>query len=255
MKLFFKKNGEGKPVIILHGLFGLSDNWMTIAKTLADKGFCCYSVDQRNHGRSGHDHEFNYPVMAEDVHELMSDEKIVKSHFIGHSMGGKTAMFFAEKYPLLIDKMIIADMSPRYYPPHHQAVLAALKSVDPATLTSRKEAEEKLRSVLKDEGTIQFLLKNLYWNDQEKLAWRFGLEEIEENIEEVGKEFSPKGKIDIDVLFLRGGRSGYIGEEDVSGIKNIFPRAKIETIEDAGHWVHAEKPKEFVEKTLSFFMP
>lgn len=240
------------PVFILHGLFGLSDNWMTISKALTEKGFCCYGVDQRNHGRSPHSNEFNYEVMADDIDELMRDEHLTKTHFIGHSMGGKTAMFFADRYPQSVGKMIIADMAPRYYSPHHQTILTALKSVDPSTLSSRKEAEEILRAALKDEGTIQFLLKNLYWDENEKLAWRFGLAEIENNIDEVGKAFAPANQIDIDVLFLRGGRSGYVNEDDIISIKKIFPLAKVETIAGAGHWVHAEKPVEFLEKTLKF---
>jgi pimeloyl-ACP methyl ester carboxylesterase len=252
MKLFFKKVGEGKPLIILHGLFGLGDNWNSIANAFSENGFRVYLVDLRNHGRSGHDFEFNYTVLAEDVYEFLEDEKVEKCDLIGHSMGGKVAMFLSLLHPEKINKMVIADMAPRYYPPHHQSIFSALNSVDTSSLTSRKEAEKKLRNSLRDESTIQFLLKNLYWNDEKKLEWRFGLAQIEKSIEEIGKEFVSEKPIQLPVLFIRGGRSGYINENDVREIKSIFPNSKLKTIEDAGHWVHAEKPKEFVEIVKTF---
>ncbi len=253
MKLFFKKTGEGKPLIILHGLFGLGDNWATLSKSFSENGFCCYLVDQRNHGRSRHSEEFTYEILAEDIFELMNDEKINTADIIGHSMGGKTAMFFALNHSDRIRKMIIADMAPRYYSQHHQAIFSALKSIDTSKLSSRKEAEEQLRNALNDEATIQFLLKNLYWMDDKKLAWRFGFLEIEKNIEEIGKALPPDSVINVPVLFLRGERSGYINEKDIMEIKRIFPSAEIKTIPAAGHWVHAENPKAFMELALGFF--
>ena len=182
MKLFFKKIGEGKPLIILHGLFGLGDNWATLGKSFTDNGFCCYLVDQRNHGKSPHSYEFTYEAMSDDLSELMNNEKINKADIIGHSMGAKTAMFFSLNHADKIEKMIITDMAPRYYPPHHEAIFSALKSIDLSAISSRKEAEELLRMALKDDSTIQFLLKNLYWKGDNKLDWRFGLAEIEKNI-------------------------------------------------------------------------
>jgi esterase len=252
MKLYFKKTGEGKPLLILHGLFGLGDNWQTQSKLFAENGFCCYQVDLRNHGRSPHSMEFTYELMADDLQELMYDEKIEKADLIGHSMGGKVAMFLAIKHPERIEKMIIADMAPRYYPQHHQSVFSALNSFDPESLSTRKEAEEKLRLALKDESTIQFLLKNLYWKEENKLGWRFGLNEIEKNIEEVGKGIPENSKIDMPVLFLRGERSGYINEQDEIEIKKIFSSAEVRTISNAGHWVHAENPKGFFDEALTF---
>jgi esterase len=257
MKLFFKKTGEdsGRPVIIMHGLFGLSDNWNTIAKALAEKNFCCYAVDLRNHGRSPHSDDFDYTVMAADIAELMDDQKISRADFIGHSMGGKVAMFFSELYTERVNKMIVADIAPRYYPPHHQSIIAALKSFKPSELSGRKEAEEILRTSIKEESTIQFLLKNLYWNENEKLEWRFGLNELEKNIDKVGEKFSSDHQIDLDILFLKGEHSGYINAEDEIEIRKIYPRAKIEMITNAGHWVHAENPTEFLECTIRFLNP
>jgi pimeloyl-ACP methyl ester carboxylesterase len=252
MKLFFKKTGEGKPLIILHGLFGLGDNWGTLAKEYASVGFAVYLVDLRNHGRSPHSEDFSYPLMAEDVFELMQEENMPRADFIGHSMGGKVLMFFSAMHAGRIDRMVIADMAPRYYPPHHQAILSALHSVDLARITTRREAEEKLRDALKDEAVIQFLLKNLYWKEEGRLDWRFYLPGIERNMEKTGIAFQPDHEINSRVLFLRGENSGYIGARDEIEIRKIFPHAQVDTIKGAGHWVHAEKPKEFFEKTNRF---
>jgi esterase len=254
MKLNFKKTGEGKPLMILHGLFGLSDNWATLSKQYAENGFACYTIDARNHGRSPHSFDFNYKIMSDDLADLMTVEQINEADLIGHSMGAKTVMFFSEYYPEKIRRMVLADMAPRYYPPHHQSIFAALHSVNVSTISSRREAEEKLRLALKSESTIQFLLKNLYRVDDEKYAWRFGLDEIEKNIEAIGIAFSPASKIDIPTLFLRGERSGYITNDDIAEIKSIFTNVQVEMIPDAGHWVHAENPVSFLAKTLEFLM-
>ena len=252
MKLFFKKIGEGKPLIILHGLFGLGDNWATLSKSFAENGFSCYVVDQRNHGKSPHNENFSFEVMANDLLELMNEEKINKTDIIGHSMGGKTAMYFTLKHPEKIRKIVVADIAPRYYEQHHQAIFSALKSIDTSALTSRKEAEESLRNAIHDEATIQFLLKNLYWKDDKTLDWRFGFLEIVKNIENIGKALPEDSVINVPTLFLRGEHSGYINENDVTEIKRIFPQSEIKTILNAGHWIHAENPKDFMEITLKF---
>ncbi len=249
--LYFKKNGDGFPLIILHGLFGMGDNWATLSNQYKEHGFACYLIDQRNHGRSFHSEEFNYTVMAEDLHKWMQHEKIDKANLIGHSMGGKTAMFFATKYETLIHKLVIADIAPRYYTPHHDSILAALKSMHTETMTSRKEAEEQLRISIHDEETLQFLLKNLYWTEEKKLAWRFGLNGIEKNIDRIG-EAMPDKKVGVPTLFLRGEKSGYITSEDELEIHKRFQHVKIETITNAGHWLHAENPNEFLQRTLQF---
>ena len=254
MKLFFRKIGEGRPLIILHGLFGMSDNWTTLSKSFSEQGFSCYLVDQRNHGRSPHSFEFNYKVLSDDLLELIEDQRLSVVDIIGHSMGAKTAMFFSSENANRIGKMVIADMAPKYYEPHHQAVLAAIHSVDPAKATSRREVEEKLRMALKDEATIQFLLKNLYWNDQEKLDWRFGFREIEQNIDETGKALPSGLHIDVQVLFIRGQRSGYITADDEIVIPKIFSKATFATVQDAGHWLHADQPKAFFDIVIDFLM-
>ncbi len=253
MKLFFRKSGEGNPLIILHGLFGMSDNWMTLSKQFAADGFLVYAVDARNHGRSPRSDEFNYALMSDDLLELMEDEKISSANLIGHSMGGKTVMFFSGQHPERVAKMIVADMAPRYYAPHHEPVLAAIHSVDLTAITTRKEAEATLRESLRDEGTVQFLLKNLYWDEKEKLQWRFYLDGIEKNISSVGEPLPSGFHFDGDALFLRGEKSGYVTDADVALIKKQFAKATIETIPNAGHWLHAENPEGF-RKSVSGFL-
>ena len=252
MNLFFKKIGEGKPLFILHGLFGLSDNWSTLSKEYADKGFSVFTIDLRNHGRSGHSDVFTYEAMANDLDELMQAQSISSINLIGHSMGGKVGMQFALMFPEKLNKLIVVDISLKYYPPHHESVLAALHLVQLTEQLTRKEAENTLRRSLNDEGTIQFLLKNLYWETDTKLNWRFGLKEIENNIEQIGAALTGTQKIDVETLFLRGERSGYISDEDIQLINARFSKVEIITIPDSGHWVHAENPKVFFEETVKF---
>lgn len=253
MKLFFRKSGEGKPLIILHGLFGMSDNWVTLSKQFAENNFLVYAVDARNHGRSPHSNDFDYSLMSDDLLELMNDERISPATIMGHSMGGKTAMWFSCKYPDRVSKLIVADMSPRFYAPHHQSVFAAIHAVDLDSISTRKEVEAILQESLKDEGTIQFLLKNLYWNEKEKLAWRFNLDGIEKNISSVGIALPDQFHFDGKTLFLRGEKSGYITDADIPGIKKQFPNASVETVANAGHWIYTENPKGFID-TVSVFL-
>lgn len=252
MNLYYRKTGDGIPLIILHGLFGMSDNWSSLSKEFAEKGFGVYAVDARNHGRSFHSDEFSYPVMAEDVINLMKTGSIKSAHVIGHSLGGKTAMWMACQHPEYILSLLVADMAPRYYPPHHDGVISAIHSVDLESVKSRKEAEGRLREMLRDEGTIQFLLKNLYWKENDKLAWRFNLEGIEKNISSVGERLPDSLRFGGKTLFLRGERSGYITQQDEAEIKKHFPQASIETIKNAGHWLHADNPAGFMDASLKF---
>ncbi len=269
MKLFYRKYGEGKPLFILHGLFGMSDNWMTLAKQFSENGFSAYAIDLRNHGRSPHSTEFNYRLMADDIAELIKDLGEKSVPVIGHSMGGKAAMFLALHHPGLCEKIVVADIAPRYYPQHNESVVAALDHLDLNLISSRKEAEEQLRASLHDEGTVQFLLKNLYWvegtgdevpgteelsghGQEKKLAWRFNFPVIEKNIEEVGAALPEKFVFNKPVLFVKGERSGYITASDEVLIRRHFPSAIIKTIPGVGHWVHAENPKAFLEIVLEF---
>lgn len=242
--------GEGSPFIILHGLFGSSDNWQTHAKRLADY-FEVYLVDQRNHGHSDWSEDFNYELMAEDLKELIDDEGLSEIYLLGHSMGGKTAMFFAQKYPDLLEKLIIVDMGIKSYPSHHGPILEGLNALNLNEIKSRGEATKEMAKYVENEATRMFLLKNLYWKDKGQLAWRINIPVLEEKMSEILVPL-PDGECFVSTLFMRGGQSGYIVEEDYSKIRNAFPDCDIKTIERAGHWIHAEAPKEFMDEVLGY---
>lgn len=253
MLLNHKEYGQGKPIIILHGLFGSLDNWATMAKNLGNH-FRVITMDLRNHGNSPHSEEWNYSLMANDVLETMNSLSIEKACLAGHSMGGKTAMVFAGLFPEKIEKLMVIDIGPKYYPPHHHEILEALNSVKVEQITARKEAEEKLGEKISDPGIKQFLLKNLFWVTEGRLAWRFNLKTISEKIEIVGAATPGEGKtILTPTLFVKGSNSGYIKKEDENQIKNSFGEVEIIEIEGAGHWIHAEKPAELFRCFLDFF--
>jgi pimeloyl-ACP methyl ester carboxylesterase len=254
VNLYYRKLGKGKPLFILHGLFGSSDNWQTLAKRFAEH-FEVYLIDQRNHGLSFHSDEWTYADMSEDILNLTRTCGLEKIYLLGHSMGGKAAMHFAMQHADKLEKLIVVDISPRYYPVHHQSILDALYTLDLSKITSRKEAESELSQKIKNPGELQFLLKNLYWKDAQnkELAWRFNLAVIKNNIEIVGEaQDASLNPVRISSLFIKGEKSNYIGESDVPVILKSFPNSKIETIPDAGHWVQAEKPSLFYESCLDF---
>ena len=252
MKLFYKKSGHGQPFVILHGLFGSLDNWQTVANYLSQY-FEVYIIDQRNHGRSPHDDRWNYATMADDVNELVDENNLRNVIMLGHSMGGKTVMQYAAMYPEKLDKIIIADMGPKYYPTHHHFIIKALEAINVDTIQSRKEAEIILDKKLLDASTKQFLLKNLYWTegDTKRMAWRFNLKAIKENIECVGEEIKISN-CTVRALFIKGELSDYVKESDWTGIKSKFTNAELISIAGAGHWLHADKPDEFIKTILDF---
>ena len=253
MELAFRKFGEGQPLLILHGLFGQSDNWNTLAKRFGENGFETFAIDLRNHGLSPKSGAWNYEVMADDINEFIEKHQLKNPILIGHSMGGKVAMVYAFKYPGVLRKLIVADMSPRLYQPHHDAVIQALESVDFSKINTRKEAEAILNEFISDFGTKQFLLKNIYWEDSanNKMNWRFNLPVIAKNYNEILRAV-PEEKTGVDTLFIRGEKSNYIAEIDIAEIERRFTNYKIDTILNAGHWVHAEKPNEFFESVMAF---
>ena len=250
MKLNFKKTGTGKPLVILHGLFGSADNWFSIAKEL-EKDFTLYLVDQRNHGESPHSEEWNYGVMVEDLKELIDEEGLDRIYLMGHSMGGKTAMNFAVEYPERVDRLIVADIAPRYYEVHHQTILEGLNSIKLDQIKSRKEADDQLAKYIDEVGIRQFLLKSLGRNS-EGFVWKINLPVITENIEEVGEELDSDGKYEGPTLFLGGSNSNYIRQEDLPDILEHFPNYQIEFVQDAGHWLHAEKPEAVIQEVRRF---
>lgn len=244
--------GEGKPFVILHGLLGMGDNWKTLGTKFSEEGYQVHLIDQRNHGRSFHSENFNYALMAEDLKTYCNHYKLDDIVLLGHSLGGKTAMHFATSFPLVISKLIVADISPKQYPQHHQDILKALSVLDFTILKSRGEADDVLSQYIKELGTRQFLLKNLYWKKKGELGLRVNLKAISENIEEVGKPLAENAVFQGDTLFLKGEKSGYIESTDEILIKKHFPNATIATVSRAGHWLHAENPSEFYQIVMNF---
>jgi len=255
MQLHSLQLGEGPPLMILHGLFGSGDNWLSVAKELADT-YRIYLPDLRNHGRSPWSETFNYDAMSEDLLELMEANHIEQPVIIGHSMGGKMAMQFAVRFPRLLSKLIVVDIGPKYYPPHHQHILAGLLSIDPTTLQSRQQADVLLAQHVPERSVRQFLLKSLYRTEDPapapSFAWRLNLPVIAQAIENVGEAISSETAVELPALFLRGGQSDYVKEEDMKLIRRIFPQAHLDTIAEAGHWLQAEQPQQFLEKVKQF---
>lgn len=252
MDLYSNIIGTGQPLVILHGFLGMGDNWKTLGRKYAEEGFEVHLVDQRNHGRSFHDNAFNYEVMVADLHAYCQKNNLDEIALMGHSMGGKTAMLFAATYPRLVTKLIVADIAPRFYPTHHDAILEGLSALDFSGLDSRSTADEQLAHYVSDSGTRQFLLKNLYWKEKGQLGLRLNLEVLKENVHEVGEALPAHLKFEGATLFLRGDRSEYISLADETGILQQFPNATIETVSQAGHWLHAENPTAFFQKTMAF---
>lgn len=252
MLLHYKEIGEGKPLVILHGLFGTSDNWQTHAKKLGEY-YRVILVDQRNHGHSPWSEDFTYEHLAEDLERLIVHLGIDQFTLIGHSMGGKTAMYYSQKYPTRLEKMVIVDIGIKQYPMHHNEIIKGIKSLDLTTISSRSAAEQAMIPFVDSYGVRQFLLKNLYWVEKGELAWRMNVDVLEREMEEI---LAPIPNIEVwtPTLFLRGAMSNYILDEDWDAIEEIFPDATLETIKNAGHWVHSEQPDEFIEKVLGFII-
>ena len=252
MTLYSKIEGSGKPLLILHGFLGMSDNWKTLGTRYADAGYQVHMLDLRNHGRSFHSEEFTYEAMAQDIVAYCAAHELGIVDIIGHSMGGKVAMFFAAANPQLVGKMIIADIGPRYYRPHHGDILEALNAVDFTAVTSRDEVDEIMKQYVADAGTRQFLMKSMYRKTPSEFAFRFNLDVFNKQIDNVGKALPADTVYEKPVLFIKGGNSRYILEEDYDDISRQFPNARFEIIPDAGHWLHAENPDMFYSISTAF---
>ncbi len=250
MELNFKVFGEGESVIILHGFLGSLDNWQSVANYLSND-FKVYLIDLRNHGKSEHTLKHSYALMSEDLKEFFLQQDICSANVIGHSMGGKTAMFFAAHYPQLVDKLVVIDIGVKYYPPHHQDVLGALNSIDLSVVSSRQEVETQLMQKLDDDGVVQWLMKNLK-REGDAFQWKFNLKHLSTEIENIGEALPEEAEFLNPTLFIRGGNSHYVLDEDIEDIIHHFPLVKMEKIPQAGHWVHAERPQEFNDVLQKF---
>jgi len=251
MQLYFREYGQsGEPLVILHGLFGASDNWHSLATRFAEQFHVCVP-DLRNHGQSSHSDEMDYPLMAGDVAELLAGQGLATAHILGHSMGGKVAMQLALMQPDLVQKLVVADMSPRGYTPLHNEIIAALAALDVSSYASRTEIEEVLAGPIPSLNLRRFLLKNLTRNAEGKFAWKINVTGLAENYPNLrasvgGTPFAGP------TLFIRGAKSEYIRAVGEPSIPEFFPGAEIKTIENAGHWVHADAPEEFVRLVREF---
>jgi len=249
MKLEFKRMGDGEPLIVLHGLFGSSDNWQTLGRRFAEN-YAVYLLDQRNHGRSPHSDDFNYELLAEDLREFMDDHGIDKAHVLGHSMGGKVAMRFGQMFPDRVLSLIVADMGIKAYRPHHELVLKAFHTIEPESLNSRAEAEDRIKPIIDDFGVRQFLLKNLYRKKDGGYGIRVNFRVMEREMDAI-LEALPKESVNVPVLFLYGENSDYVEPGEFDSIRSVFPSTEFVGIK-AGHWLHAEEPERFYEETMKF---
>lgn len=255
MKLYSRIHGDKEQeLIIIHGLFGMSDNWNTLGKQFSK--YCkVHLVDLRNHGRSPHSEEFNYNVMCTDLLEYMEENNIQKPILLGHSLGGKVAMKFAFTYPEKIEKLIVADMGPRRYNTDFvQNLLHTLYKLPLENFNKIEEIDNVLSSNYQDKDVRQFLLKNLYRKENKEFDWRFNLEGLLEKVSNIQESDFIKGVCNIPIHFIRGGNSNYITAEDELIIKKHFSDFSIATIDGAGHWLHAENPEKFYNEVMGFLL-
>nr|NQU90655.1 alpha/beta fold hydrolase [Bacteroidota bacterium] len=254
MELFYRHYGAGKPLIILHGVFGISDNWVSFARQMADR-YEVFIPDQRNHGQSPHDPAFNYYALCSDLYDFIDQHEIEDPIILGHSMGGKVAMHFALENPDMLKALIVADISMRTYDRRyrHLNMIDAMLSVDFNKATSRDDIEAQLLSGIPENRIRQFAMKNLYRRERSgQFAWRLNLEAINLNMDEVFEGIRSDKLFEKPALFIRGGNSEYVKYDDFDRIYRSFPKADIKTIEGAGHWLHAEKPDEFYGLVTAF---
>ncbi|WP_235208170.1 alpha/beta fold hydrolase [Saccharicrinis fermentans] len=267
MQLFFRELGQGsRNLIIIHGLYGSSDNWLTIARLLGDE-FRIFIIDQRNHGQSPHCDEMSYTLMADDIKHFMLQQNLDKAIVMGHSMGGKTAMAFALQNPNLVEKLVILDIAPKSYggfsnyaqiTNDHRAIVDALLSIDPSQHHSRSSVDKALKDKIPNNMVRSFLLKNIGRADDKQLYWKLNIKAISDNLTKIMDgldEFDAAEEFPAEkaVILIRGAQSPYVQDEDMQQVRKYFPSAQLADIPDAGHWLHAEQPDIFI-KTVKYFL-
>jgi len=254
MQLHYRELGQGAPLLILHGLFGTSDNWQTLAKRWADAGHRVIVADLRNHGRSPHADQHTYELMSTDVLELFDTLQLQDVTLLGHSMGGKVAMRFALDHSERLARLVVVDIAPGFSDMRHQdEIIEGLRAVNLASLENRQQADEALAQHIPQFGVRQFLLKNLYRRDDNSFAWRQNLDALTMHIADIGAEITSEQPFLKQALFIRGGLSDYITADDkLHSIPALFPNSQVETVPDAGHWVHAEAPDQVFELVKNF---
>lgn len=253
MELNYKTFGEGEPIVFLHGLFGMLDNWQTFGKRFAELGYMVYLIDQRDHGKSPRTDAFDYHILAEDLHHFLESNWLYDATIVGHSMGGKTLLQYLSQDDDYVSKAVVVDMGVKRYKGGHEIVFDALRSIDPSKATNRKSVYEHIKSYLgDDEGTIQFLMKNLKRVKEGGFEWKMNLPLLWDNYSKILDEVTFDSPVGTDTLFVRGGESKYVLDEDWAEIASHFTSAELVTVEGAGHWVHAQKPNELFEAILTF---
>jgi len=268
MELFYRKYGQGPSLIIVHGLYGSSDNWAGIARALG-RYFEVYVIDQRNHGHSPHSSEHNYELMKNDLYEFVERHSIGKAIFLGHSMGGKSVMFFAAAHPERVNGLIVVDIAPKSYklPAEamkktidHKTILRAMADVDFSLVQSRDEVDKALAKNIGLERIRLFLMKNLERDGQNGFKWKINVDTLVKCLNSIlsgmnEKDFEQGGEITgFPVLFIKGANSNYILDSDLPLIKTIFPYSEFAVIPKAGHWLHVEQPERLIETILSFML-
>ncbi len=256
--LFYRKYGDpkGKPIAVLHGVLGLSDNWDNFGKRFAELGFYVIIPDMRNHGQSPRYETFNYKVMARDVKKVLDYEHITRCYVVGHSMGGKIAMMLAFENPQLVERLEVLDISPRKFdhPLQHLEFIAAMGSVDLRHVKRRADVEEQLEKYHFEKRVLLFLMKNLSYSHEHGFRWKPYLKSIYKNIAEISKGLEDKGVYDGPTLFIRGGKSDYIVEKDLPVMKMQLPNHQLVTLENSGHWIHVDDPEGFLRETEKFLL-
>jgi len=255
MQLFFRRFGEegNQPVVILHGLFGVSDNWVSYGRRLSQEGYEVFVPDQRNHGQSPQSDVFNYLALTDDLFDFLDENEIEDPIIIGHSMGGKVAMRFVLENPLLVKKLIVVDISLKTYGPRtqHLRIIEAMDKLDLSAINTRQEAETNLVKFIPEPRIRQFILKNLHRKGNE-FEWRLYYKGIANSLTEMFDGIDTSVKFNKPTLFIKGGASDYILLEDYDQIRYNFPNAEIVTIENTSHWVHVESPEKFYQLTSGF---
>ena len=256
MKLFYRKNGDAgaQPLIILHGLFGASDNWASYSRRIAEDGFEVYTIDQRNHGQSPKSPVFNYLALTDDLHDFIEEHGIKDPILLGHSLGGKVAMRFTLENPQMVKRLVVVDISLKAYPPRkqHLRIIDAMRAVDPSQIESRQDANKKFENLIPEMRLRQFVLKNLHRTSHNGFEWRLNVEGIASNLYEMFDGIDVDETYTKPTLFIKGGNSDYIVLEDFPHIRKNFPRAEIITIDGTSHWVQVEAPERFYQLTSGF---
>lgn len=247
----YGENQPGIPLLVFHGLFGMLDNWGSFGKEMGEF-FPVHLIDLRNHGKSFQSENMSHDDLADDILNYMNVQNMDKANLLGHSLGGKAVMQFAIKNPEKVEKLVVVDIAPKAYAPHHQGIIKALQSVDFDKVKSRGDVEEVLAEFIPEKSVIFFLTKSLYWDENKKLKWRFNLRTLSEKYEEFVSNAVTSGVFSGKTLFIKGEHSNYILPEDDFLLKQQFPNSSLTEIKNAGHWTQAENPTDFNEAVKNF---